>query len=113
MTYRPSAPFTVPMRVLTASTSKVNGVIVKGYSDGPAFVGSFRTFGGTEREQDGLTVVEDTAKVETWFMPDLRAGDRIRTLEDSREWEVLGDPEDIEMRHYLMAFKVRRAQGGA
>lgn len=111
--WTPSAPFTVPMTVLTPSTSKVNGVLVKGYADGRAFTGSFRTFGGTERVQDGLTVVEDTAVVETWYSPDLVAGCRVRTDEDGAVWDVLGTPEDIGQRHQWMRFKVRRAKGGA
>ena len=110
--FSPSAPFVVPMTVLTPSTTRVNGVIVKGYAQGRDFFGSFRTFGGTEREQDGLTVVEDTAVVETWFSPDLVAGCRVRTG-DGAEWDVLGTPEDVGMRHQWTRFKVRRAKGGA
>ena len=113
MAWAPSAPFTVPMTILKATETKVNGVRTKTYADGQAIVGSFRTFGGTEREQDGLTVVEDTAVVEAWYTPALEAGDRVRTDTDGAAWDVLGTPEDIGQRHQWMRFKVRRAKGGA
>ena len=111
--FSPSGPFVVPMTLLTTSTSKVNGVPVKARAEGRTVYCSFRTFGGTEREQDGLTVVEDTAVVETWYSPDLVAGCRVRTDEDGAVWDVLGTPEDIGQRHQWMRFKVRRAKGGA
>lgn len=110
--YQPSAPFTVPLTLLTTETVRINGVLVKRRSEGRTFPASFRTFGGTEREADGLTVVEDTAVVETWFSPDILAGDAVRT-EDGTEWEILGTPEDISMRHQWIRMKIRRARGGA
>ena len=113
MTFQPSAPFTVPLTVLATSESKVNGVWVKTRTEGRAFLASFRTFGGTEKEQDGRIAVEDTAVVETWYSPDLVAGCRVRTDEDGAAWDVLGTPEDIGQRHQWMRFKVRRAKGGA
>lgn len=112
MTFQPSAPFTVPLTVLTTSESKVNGVWVKSRAEGRTLLCSFRTFGGTESEKDGRIAVEDTAVVETWFAPDLTAGIALR-MGDGSEWEVLGTPEDVEMRHQWTRMKVRRLQGGA
>ena len=57
-------------------------------------------------------MVEDTAIVETWFSPDILAGDAVR-MEDGSEWEILGTPEDISMRHQWNRMKIRRARGGA
>ena len=110
--FSPSGPFVVPMTLLTTTTSKVNGVPVKARAEGRTVYCSFRTFGGTEREQDGLTVVEDTAVVQTWYAPDLTAGMRLR-MEDGSEWEALGTPEDVGMRHQYSQTKVRRVRGGA
>ena len=110
--FSPSGPFTVPMTILTPTWAKVNGVRVKTFAEGRTLFCSFRTFGGTEREQDGLTAVEDTATVQTWYAPDLTAGMRLR-MEDGSEWEVLGTPEDIAMRRQWAQMKVRRVQGGA
>lgn len=111
--FSPSGPFVVPMTLLTTSTSKVNGVPVKARAEGRTVYCSFRTFGGTEREQDGLTVVEDTAVVQTWYGPDVQAADALRMEPDGSVWEILGTPEDVGMRHQWMQMKVRRARGGA
>ena len=113
MAFSPSLPFNVPMTVLKTTTARVNGVLVKARTDGRGIYCSFRTFGGTERERDGVTVVEDTAVVQTWYGPDVLAGDALRREDDGSVWEILGTPEDVGMRHQWMQMKVRRAQGGA
>jgi hypothetical protein len=112
MTFQPSAPFTVPLSVMTTTESKVNGVWVKSRTEGRTLLASFRTFGGTESEKDGRIAVEDTAVVETWFAPDLTAGIALR-MGDGSDWEVLGTPEDVGMRHQYSRMKVRRIRGGA
>ena len=113
MAWSPSLPFSVPMRILTTTTTKVNGVIVKTRVPGRLFMASARSFGGTEVERDGQIVVEDTMRVDTWYAPDIVPGTAVRMEEDSSVWEVMGTPEDIEMRHQYLTFKVRRARGGA
>ena len=111
--FAPSAPFTVPMTVMATTASKVNGVLVKTRTPARSIMCSFRTFGGTEVQRDGETVVEDTAVVETWYGPDIASCDALRMEYDGTLWEVLGTPEDIGMRHQWMRMKVRRARGGA
>ena len=95
--FSPSSPFTVPMTVLTPSTTRVNGVVVKGFADGRQFFGSFRTFGGTEREQDGLTVGEIGERLMldngtlTPMLKKLEAAgyiDRVRSRRDERVVEI-------------------------
>ena len=110
--FSPSGPFVVPMAVLEPVERRVNGVLVKQYAEGRTLFCSFRTFGGTEKVVDGLVVVEDTAVVQTWYSPDLTSGVRLR-MEDGSEWEALGTPEDVGMRHQYTQMKVRRARGGA
>ena len=111
--WTPSAPFTVPMRVMETSTARVNGVLTKVRTPGRLFMANARTFGGTEVERDGQVVVEDTVRIETWFAPDIVSGSAIRMEEDGSLWEVMGSPEDILMRHQYLTFKARRAKGGA
>lgn len=111
--WSPSAPFTVPMRVMETSTARVNGVLTKVRTPGRLFMGNARSFGGTEVERDGQVVVEDTVRIETWYAPDIVSGTAIRMEEDGSLWEVMGTPEDILMRHQYLTFKVHRAKGGA
>jgi len=111
--WKPSVPFNVPLQVLTTTTTKINGVIVKQRTAGRVFLASVRSFGGTETERDGTIAVIDTAIVNCWYNPDIASGDGILMLTDDSEWEILGTPENIEMRNQWLSFKIRRIKGGA
>lgn len=111
--YTPHLPFTVSAAILTPTLSKVNGVVSKTYTEAGRFFCSARSFGGTEKVVDGVYVLEDTVKVETWFNPALTAGCRVRFLANNADYDVLGTPEDIEMRHAYTVATLRRVKGGA
>ena len=113
MSWTPSAPFTTPAVVLRSAYSKVNGVTVRTRTEGQRVNVCARSFGGTEKDEDGVISNVSTMVFQTWYTPEIRAGDAIRLLEDGTEWEVVGDPEDISMRHQWLQFKGRRIQGGA
>lgn len=76
------------------------------------FFGSFKSYGGTERDIDGLFVIEDTAHVETWYRPDITSDCRIGIIETGAIYEVWSEPENIEMKNQFIKFKVRRYKGG-
>ena len=76
------------------------------------FFGSFKTYGGTERDVNGVYSIEDTANIETWYRPDIKANCRI-AREDGATYDVIADPENINMRNQFLKFKVRRVKGGA
>lgn len=104
---------TTPYMRLVATKTLVNGVTVKTYEpDGIVRFCNFSTYGGTERDVNGLLSVEDTAQVVTWYEPDIKASDRIRILETDADYEIIGEPENIELRKQEMTFKVRRIKGG-
>ena len=103
-----------PFVRLIGSTARVLGVEKKTYEpDGVTRFCNFSTYGGTEREANGLLVVEDTAQIVTWYDPDIKSGDGIRLLETGADYEIIGEPENIELRNLEMTFKVRRLKGGA
>lgn len=105
---------TTPFMRLVATSERVNGVTVKTYDpDGIVRFCNFSSYGGTEKLVNDVLVVEDTAQVVTWFEPDITGGDRIRLLETGVEYEIIGEPENIELRQQEMQFKVRRVKGGA
>ena len=114
--FKASAPFTVAMRLRTPTETNKQGVASKTYSalkDSPLFYGSFRTFGGTEGvSNDGLTLI-DTATINCWYDPMIKADCRVYIEETAAEYEIIGQPEDIGMRHQYLVFKVRRAGGKA
>lgn len=104
---------TTPYMRLVATKTLVNGVTVKTYEpDGIVHLCNFSTYGGTERDVNGLLSVEDTAQVVTWYEPNLKSGDCIRILTTNVDYEIIGEPENIELRNQEMMFKVRRIKGG-
>ena len=114
--YRPKAPFNVPMKIISSTYEYISGVAKKGWSDpddSPLFYGSFRTFGGTETIRNDLYTLVDTAVIETWYRPDINADCRIYVIETGEEFDIISDPEDIDMRHQFLNFKVRKVGGHA
>lgn len=113
MSWKPSSPFVTPLKLLAPVTGKAAGVPTKSFpEDGPVFFASFKTYGGTETENNGVIAVIDTATVETMFRPDITAGCRILNTVNGQKYDILGTPENIEMRQYLR-FKVQAIRGGA
>jgi len=113
MAYKPATPFTVPLMLLIPKEVYIKGVLKKYYPEkGDVFYCSFRTFGGTERESNSVYSVEDTAVIDTWYRPDIKANCAVKT-ETGTVYEILGTPEDIDQRHQFLKFKVRALKGGA
>lgn len=109
--YRPSGPFSTPMELLIPTKSKIKGTTAKTYPEnGETIFGRFRTFGGTEITVNNTVVVENTATIETWFRSDIKADCRIRV--DGTDYEILGKPENIDMRNQFLLFRVRAIEGG-
>lgn len=114
--FKPKAPFNVAMKILVPIEQSVYGVEKKTFSDpetSELFYGSFRTFGGTENVQDGLFTLINTATINTWYRPDIKSDYRIYICETGQAYDVVGDPEDIEMRHQYLQIKVRKVGGKA
>lgn len=111
--YRPDAPFTVPMFLFIPEVKVIKGVVKKIYPEtGELFYCSFRTFGGTESSSNGVLTVEDTATLETWYRPDIKSDCIVKNV-GGKAYEILGTPENINMRNQILRFKVRAVSGGA
>ena len=110
--YKPSGPFTVPMIVRAPSYTKSGGVRQKTFSDGFRIFGTFRTFGGTDSNVNGVYSVIDTAEIETWFRPDITSACQIELMNGDK-YEVIGEPENIGQRNRFLKFKGQRDKGGA
>lgn len=114
--YRPieAAQMTTAMRLQTPVTTATLGVSKKTWADvaGVVMV-NMKTFGGTETTNNGVLSIEDTAQIVCWYRPDIRSDCRLVRLTDNAAFEILGEPENIEMRNQFLKFKVRRVKGGA
>lgn len=114
--YKPTMPYSTPLILLIPSYSSSYGVEKKTFpeiKDGILFFASFKTYGGTERNVNGVYSVEDTAIIETWYRPDIKSDCRIAVPQSGYTFEILGEPENIEMRNQWLKFKVMQVKGGA
>lgn len=113
-TYKPSFPFSTAIELLIPTYSTSKGVTKKTFpEEGIRLNCSFKTFGGTETTNNDVYTLEDTAHVETWFRPDIKADCRIKVLSTSQVYEIINTPENIDMRSQFCKFKVRAVRGGA
>ncbi|MCR5652227.1 MAG: hypothetical protein K6F88_00335 [Ruminococcus sp.] len=113
--YKPTAPFNVPLMLLIPEYTKKLGVETKAFptNKGILFYGSFRTFGGTERDVNGVFSIENTAVVDTWYRPEIKSDCRVMVLQSGAVYEILGEPENINMQNQYLKFKVKAIKGGA
>lgn len=113
--YRPAEvnQMTTPMMVCKAEEKFELGVRVKSFTPVERIFCNFKTYGGTEKEVNGMIAVEDTATIVTWYNPEITSSSILKRLTDGAEFEILGEPENIEQRNMVMRFKVRRIKGDA
>lgn len=114
MSFKFSGVLNTALVLYVPSYETKQGVVVKTFpAQGIRINGSVRSFGGTERDVNGVYSIEDTAVVETWYRPDIQADCRIGIAGTDKVYDILGEPEDIELRHQYLRFKVRRVKGKA
>lgn len=112
--YKPAMPFNVAMRLLAPTITNVKGVRKPVYPEpknGALIYGSFRSFGGTESTENNVYTVVDTATIDTWFRPDIKADCHIYIIETGETYEIKGSPENIDMRNQYMQIRVQRLGG--
>lgn len=112
--FKPSAPFNVPMKLLKPTSERIQGALKKAYTtpeESDLIYGSFKTYGGLENVQDGIYTVINRATIDTWYRPDIKPDCRIYICETAEEYEIYGEPENIEMRNQYLQFKVRKVGG--
>jgi len=113
-TYKPSFPFSTQIQLLIPTYSTKKGVRFKEFpEEGIALNCSFKTYGGTETTVNDIYSLEDTAQVETWYRPDIKADCRILVMSTGQVYEIINTPENIDMRNQFCKFKVRAVRGGA
>ena len=117
--YVPDLSNSIPLIILTPTYKKVQGVEKLTYpsiqdavkNKDNIFFGTFKTYGGTERDVNGIYSIEDTATIECWFRPDIKSNCRVG-LETGEIYNILGEPENVSKRNQFLKFKVKRVKGG-
>lgn len=114
MRFKPSMPYSTPIELFIPTYTKSKGVTKKNYPEqGIRLNCSFRTYGGTDMQNNDIYSVVDTAIVETWYRPDIKSDCRIKVLATGVNYEIKGEPENIEMRNQFVRLKVQSIRGGA
>lgn len=113
--FKPSTPYNVPLELLIPEyrESDYGGKEQVYPESGVLFFGTFKTFGGTDREVNGLYSVENTANIETWYRPDIKSDCRIKVVSTGAIFDILGEPENINMQNQHLKFKVIAVKGVA
>lgn len=113
--FRPASAnqMTTAMRLQVPTYDKVLGVETKTYTDGDVIMCNFKTYGGTEAVSNDILSVIDTAQITCWYRPDIKSNCRLKRLSDGAVFDILGEPENLELRNQVLYFKVRRVKGGA
>jgi head-tail adaptor len=120
--FRPNeaAQMTTPLRLQQPVQAFSYGVSVNAWENVNGVIwANFKTYGGTEKNDNGIISVEDTAQVVCWYRPDIKSNCRVVLLDGTEDtdnakcYEILGEPENIEQRNMFLKFKVRRVKGGA
>lgn len=113
--FKLTVPLTTACYLLIPTYEEKQGVPVKTFAgeDGVLFMASFRTFGGTDRDENGLYVVENTATIECWYDARIKADCHIYVPQTGKEYEIIGEPENIELRNQYMKIRVMEINGGA
>lgn len=113
-TYKPSFPYSTAIELLIPTYTTKKGVTIKEFPEqGIRLNCSFKTYGGTETTINDVYSLEDTAQVETWYRPDIKADCRIKVILSGQIYEIMNTPENIDMRSQFCKFKVRAVRGGA
>lgn len=114
--YRPAEAdqMTTPLKLQIPVYENVIGVTkISRYEDAkePIFYASFKTYGGTETNVNGVYSIIDTADIVAFYRPDIKTNCRITNLKTGAVYSVIGVPENIDERNQFVKFKVERVKG--
>lgn len=112
--FKPSLPYSTAIELLIPTYSTVKGTPTKTFpATGIQLFCSMKTYMGTDTTNNDLYTVVDTANIETWYRPDIKSDCRIKVLATGDVYEVIGKPENINMRNQFCKFRVQAVEGGA
>lgn len=113
--FRPNMPFDVAMKLLVPTTTMVKGVAKKVFPSpddvSEIMFGSFKTYGGTENFSNDVYTIFNTAKIDTWYNPNIKADCQIYICETGETYNIINEPENVDMRHQFLQFKVEKVGG--
>lgn len=111
--YKPAniREFVTPAIHKKATTETVENRTVKTFTEVGTVRGKFKQKGTAETNANGLTVINEKTTFITWYKADFKAAD-ILTI-GGIDFEIKGEPENVEMRSRYMVLTLERISGGA
>lgn len=90
---------------------EINGRITKQQTIVSTIRGKFKQKGTAEIAANGLTVINNKISFTTWFKSDIVASD-VLTI-NGVDYQIIGTPENVEMRGRYMILNLEELSGGA
>lgn len=111
--YKPAniREFITPAVHKKATSVTVDNRTTKAYAEVGTVRGKFKQKGTAETTANGLTVINEKTTFTTWFKADFAAAD-ILTI-NGVDFEIIGTPENVEMRSRYAVLTLERISGGA
>lgn len=111
--YKPAniREFVTPAVHKKATSVTVDNHTVKTYTEVGTVRGKFKQKGTAETNANGLTVINEKTTFITWYKADFKAAD-ILTI-GGVDFEIVGNPENVEMRNRYAVLTLERISGGA
>lgn len=111
--YKPAniREFITPAIHKKAKSKTVNSRTKKTYTESGTIKGKFKQKGTAETQANGLTVINEKTTFITWWKADIKAAD-ILTI-NGIDFEIKGEPENVEMRNRYAIITLERIGGGA
>ena len=111
--YKPAniREFVTPAVHKKATSKTVNNRTSKKIIEVGIIRGKFKQKGTAETNANGLTVINEKTTFTTWYKADFAAAD-ILTI-GGVDFQVIGEPENVEMRNRYAVLTLERISGGA
>lgn len=111
--YKPAniREFVTPAIYKQATSETEEGRTQSVYKEVGIVRGKFKQKGTAETQANGLTIVNDKTTFITWYKADFKAAD-ILTI-NGADFEIVGTPENVEMRNRYSVITLERISGGA
>lgn len=111
--YKPAniREFVTPAVLKKATEVIINGHNQKTYTVIGTIKGKFKQKTTSELNANGLSIVEDKISFITWWTNNLEAQD-VLTI-NNIDYEIVGQPENVEMRGRYAVLTLHRIKGGA
>lgn len=103
--------FITPAVHKKAKSKTVNNRTTKKLVEVGTVRGKFKQKGTAETNANGLTLINEKTTFTTWFKADFAAAD-ILTI-NGIDFEIKGEPENVEMRSRYCVLTLERIGGGA